>query len=150
MAIVNRDLDFSEQMKSISAVLSTAVGASAGQSFFVAQVPWPCALRGLAVAAASVSGAPICSLDIKRFTAACVTTISNVGTSLAVVAHGLSAPYQMMSIAAASSTLVQLQAGDVLVLNQNFSGGNVAVGGAAVTACVQALQDIKQFFNITQ
>jgi len=152
MAIINRDQDISEQIVDFNAVISTAVGASAGAGFHVLQMPWPGTLQGVAIAANSVSGAPVVSVDIKRFTATGVTTIAFVGSTLAVLAFGLSAPYTMIPLAggvsAAGSTLRQLQAGDVVVVNQLFSGGNVAISNAVVTVCVNAVQDIKKHFNI--
>lgn len=148
MAIVNRDLDISEQIHDISAVISTAVGASAGADFQVCQMPWPGTLQGVAIAANSVSGAPVVQVGIKRFTATGLTTIS-VGSTLAVLAFGLSAAYTMIPLqGVAGSTLRNLQAGDVVVVNQLFSGGNVAIGNAVVTACVAAVQDIRKHFNI--
>lgn len=148
MAIVNRDLGQTEQMRTLASVLSTSVAASAGSSFHAAQVPYPCTLMGIDVAANSVSGAPVISCDIKRWSGAGVTTIANVGQSLTVTAHGISTAYQSMSMAAAGSTLLNLQAGDVIVINQNFSGGSVAAGNMVVTAVVQAIQDFKQSFGL--
>lgn len=150
MPVINREFDFSEQVIEKSVLVSTAVGASAGNSYHVAHVAQPGVLKGVAIAAASISGTPNVSLDIKRYTASGVTTIPDVGTTLAVLAYGASTPYQMFTLADAGSTLLNLQAGDVVVLRQNFSGGNVAIGGAIVTTCFQALQDIKQHFSITQ
>lgn len=149
MAIVNRDLDVSEQIVDFSNVLSTSVGASAASSFFVMQLPYPATLKGVAVAANSISGAPQVSVSINRWTATGVTTIPYAGSTLAVLAYGASAAYQMIPMATAGSTLLNLQAGDVVVLKQEFSGGSVAVGNAVVTVCVQALQDIIKHFNIT-
>ena len=149
MAIVNRDLDVSEQMKPFGAVLSTSVGASAASSFQVAQMPYPGILKGLAVAAASISGAPVVSLSVKRWSAGGVRTIPYVGSTLAVLAIGASAPYQMIPLGANGSTLLSLQAGDVITVVQEFSGGNVAIGNGVFTAVVQPVQDIVKFFNIT-
>lgn len=149
MPNINRDFDFSEQVRTMNATINTSVGASAASSFNVCQVPYPCRLQGVAIAAGSLSGTPVVSVDIKRFTAAGVTTIASVGSTLTVLAFGLSSAYQMIPLVTAGSTLRELQAGDLIVLNQNFSGGNVAIGSATVTACIQALQDIKTFFNIT-
>jgi len=147
MAIVNRDKNASEQMEDFSAVITTTVAASAGQVFHAVQAPWPCTLQRVALAANSISGSPVVAIDIKRFTAAGLTTIAYVSTTLAVTAFGLSAAYQSISLAAPSSTLVQLQAGDVVCVNQQFSGGNVACGNMVVTAVLQATQDIKQHFG---
>lgn len=148
MAIVNRDLDVSQQIQEFGAVLNTTVGASAALNFFVAQMPFPATLKGVAVAANSISGAPQVSVSIQRWTAGGATVIPYVGSTLAVLAHGASAAYQMVPMATAGSTLLNLQAGDVVVLKQEFSGGNVAIGNAVVTVAVQALQDIKKHFDI--
>ncbi len=148
MAIANRDLGSSEQKHAFGTALSTAVAASAGISYHVAQVPYPCTLKSVSVAAASISGAPQVAIDIKRWTAGGVTTIPYVSSTLAVLAYGASAAYQLPVLN--GSTLVNLQAGDVIVLNQLFSGGNVAIGGAVVTAVVQAVQDIKTWFGSTE
>lgn len=145
MAIVNRDLDASQQKEAFAAVLSTAVAASAGISYNAVQVPYPCTLKAVSIAAGSISGAPQIAIDVKRWTSGGVTTIPYVSSTLAVLAYGASAAYQTVTLN--GSTLVNLQAGDVIVVNQLFSGGNVAVGGAVVTAVVQAVQDIKQFFG---
>lgn len=149
MAVINRDFDVTEQIKDLAVLLSTAVGASAGTSYQVAHLPYPATLRGVFIAANSISGAPVVSVDIKRWTSGGVTTIPYASTTLAVLAYGASAAYQGVSLAASGSTLLNLQAGDVIVLNQQFSGGNVAIGGAVVTTCVQAIQDIRAHFNIT-
>lgn len=149
MAIINRDLDPSLSTVNSAVVVSTSVGASAALGFHIAHLAAPGTLKGVAIAAASISGAPVVSLSIKRWTATGVTTIPYAGSTLAVLAYGASAPQQMIPLAAVGSTLLNLQEGDVLVLQQEFSGGNVAIGGAVVTSCVQALQDITQHFNIT-
>lgn len=147
MAIVNRDNSASEQVRDLGAVITTTVAASAGQSFHVAQVPYPCTLQRVAFAANSVSGAPQVAIDIKRNTSAGVTTIPYVSTTLAITAHGISYAYQSISLAAPGSTLVALQAGDVIVVNQLFSGGNVSAANMVVTCSVQATQDIVQHFG---
>lgn len=147
MAVVNRDLNPSEQMIDLSAVVTTTVAASAGQTFQAIQVPWPCILQRVALAPNTISGAPTVAIDIKRFTAAGLTQIAYVSTTLAVTAFGLSAAYQSISLAGPGTTLAQLQAGDVICVNQLFSGGNVAAGNMVVTAVLQATQDIKQHFG---
>lgn len=144
MAIVNRDLGSSEQTHMLGEIVSTAVAASAGISYQVCQVPYPCTLKSVAVAAQTISGAPVMALDLKRWTSGGVTTIPYISTTLAVLAYGASAAYQTFSLV---TTAYALQAGDVLVLNQQFSGGNVATSNSVITTVVQATQDIKTFFG---
>lgn len=148
MALVNRDKDSSEQIVSFQNLVTTTVGASAANSYFVAQAPFPGTLKAFSIAAQSVSGAPVVSLGVARFTAAGATTIAYVGTTLTVQAHGTSAAYQTVTLATAGSTLLNLQAGDVIVLKQEFSGGNVSAAGCVVTTCIQASQDIKKHFGV--
>ena len=146
MAIVNRDLDGSEQIRNLAAVVSTSVAASAAQSFFVAQAPYPALLKTITVAPNTISGSPVVSASVKRFTSAGATTIP-VGSTLTLTAHGLSAAYQNVPLIYSGASTVQLLAGDVIVLNQEFSGGNVAAGNAVVSVGVKALQDIKEEFG---
>lgn len=148
MAIVNRDKGTSEQIHHFSAVLNTSTGASAASNFFIAQMPFPATLTNVAVAANSISGAPQVSISVARWTAGGQTLIPYVGSTLAVLAYGASAAYQTVTLATAGSTLLNLQTGDIVVLKQEFAGGNTAMGNAAVTVCVQAAQDIVQFFGV--
>lgn len=148
MAIINRDLGSSQQMRDFQNVITTTVGASAGAGFHAVQCPFPCTLKAVAVAANSVSGAPVIAIDIKRWSGAGVTTIAYAGSTLTVTAHGISTAYQSVSLAAAGSTLLSLQAGDVIVVNQLFSGGNVSAANMVVTAVLQATQDIVEHFGV--
>lgn len=148
MAIANRDLGSSEQKHALINILSTAVAASAGISYNVVQVPYPCTLKNVVVAAGSISGAPQIAIDIKRYTSTGVTTIPYASTTLAVLAYGASTAAQ--AVVLSGSTFVNLQMGDVIVVNQLFSGGNVAIGNAVITAVVQASQDIKTWFGSTE
>lgn len=148
MAIVNRDKDITEKIEFCQNVITTTVAASAGLSFHAAQVPYPCTLRSVNVAANSVSGTPVIAVDVKRWSGAGVTTITFVGSTLTVTAHGISTAYQSVSLAASGSTLLSLQAGDVIVVNQLFSSGNVSAANMVVTASIQAIQDYKEHFGI--
>lgn len=148
MPNINRTDDGSQKVKVETFHIGTAVAASAGIAYNVFQAPWPCTLLGAGIAAAGVSGAPDMSIDILRFNGVGGTSlIPGVGATLAVLAYGASAAKQMFTVPAASSTLVSLQMGDVVVLNQLFSGGNVAVRSAAVSIVVQPTQDILTQFG---
>lgn len=149
MAIVNRDLDVTQQIVTYQeGNLSTTVGASATNSYLIAQAPYPCTLRSVNFSANAISGAPVISVSIKRFTAGGVTTIPYVGSTLAVTAFGLSAAYQSVSLAASGSTLLMLQTGDGVLLVQEFSGGNVATSSAVASVSLQATQDYTEHFGI--
>ena len=143
MAIVNRDLDPSEQIHTLDSSAVLAVAASAGVDYPIAIVPYPSTLKAVSVAAFGLSGSPFVQLAISRNAAAGATIIvTGVAASLAIQSAGTSGP-QAMVLATAGSTLLALQSGDVLMLRQLFSGGNVA-SIVAVTAVVQATQDIKK------
>lgn len=146
MAIVNRDLESSEQLMVLESVQTLTVGASAASSFHVAQIPSPGTLRGFAVAANSVSGTPSVSVSIKRWSGAGVTTITYVGSTLAITAHGISTAYSSQMVGV---TAFALQAGDVVVAVAEFAGGNVAVGNAVLSVIMKATQDIKQSFGLS-
>lgn len=147
MAIVNRDLDVTQQKIEHSTIVTTSVAASAGVNFPVWMAPYPCVLKAVEVAAQGISGAPNAAIDIYRFIVGTgATTILSVGNTLAVKAIGTSGP-QGFSLAAAGSTLLQLATGDVVILNQLFSGGNVAIDKAVVSVVTQPSQDIKSHWG---
>lgn len=149
MANINRTDDGSQKVKVSCVNLGTAVAASAGISYNVFQAPWPCTLLGAYVAASGLSGAPQVQLDVLRFNGVGGTSlIPGVGSTMTVLAYGASFAYQGFSMAASGSTLLALQAGDVVQLAQNFSGGNVAIRDAAVTVVVQPVQDILTQFGV--
>ena len=146
MAIVNRDLDPSQQLDVLASVQTLTVGASAASSFQVAQIPSAGTLKGFAVAASSISGTPSISVAVKRWSGAGVTTITYVGSTLAVTAHGISTAYSSQMVGV---TAFPLQAGDVIVAVAEFAGGNVAVGNAVLSVVWRATQDIKSTFGLS-
>lgn len=150
MAIVNRDLGVSQQRTDYHVQLTTAVAASAGVGYVVMNVPYPCQINAINYAANGISGTPSISVDIKRFVvgAGVTTLVTALGGTQAVLAYGTSGAFGM-SLPAVSSTLMQLQTGDAIVVNQLFSGGNVAIGGMDFAIVLQALQDFKSQYNLT-
>lgn len=148
MAIVNRDLDVSQQQMDYHSKFNTAVAASAGNSYIGYRAAYPCTIKQIALAAEAVSGTPSLSFSLQRFVVgAGSTTYTGVGATTAVLAYGTSGAVSV-SMAAAGSTLLNMNSNDLLIVNQLFSGGNVALTGLEVTVVVQALQDIKQYFNV--
>lgn len=150
MGLCNRDKDVSEQLSTVGANLNTAVAASAGISYDVATIAFPCELRYINVAAESISGAPLVNFQVKRFlTGAGVTTLGTlIGATTSIPAFGTSGAFSV-SLLAQGNTLLQLQTGDKIVMNQLFSGGNVGSNRCAVNIVVKALQDIKEHFGLT-
>lgn len=148
MAICNRDKDASEQKMSFQRHVALTVGASAGTNFHIAgPLPYPCTLVAAAVGHVSLSGAPVGSIECIRFVpGAGLTQIVGLGATLTAVAVSTSG-VQSFSLVAASSTLVSLQTGDIIVYNQLFSGGNVATAQSSVTVVVKKTQDIVAHFG---
>jgi len=150
MPNINRTDDGSQQVKTESLRLSSAVAASAGIAYNLFHAPWPCTLRGVYVAATGLSGAPSANIDILRFNGTGGTTlIAKVGATMTILAYGASSAIQGFSMVATGSTLLAMQAGDVVQWNQQFSGGNVAMGDGVVTVVVQPIQDILTQFGVS-
>lgn len=147
MAIVNRDLDVSQQKTDYCANFTATVGASAGANFHLWMAPFPCEVKSIEIAAGGISGAPVGQVDKVVFVVgAGLTQIPGIGSTLTVKAVGTSGP-QAFTMGTAGSTLMQLGVGDLLVYNQLFSGGNVEVTKATVSVVVKALQDIKSHWG---
>jgi len=144
MAIQNRTLDPAEQRK----VYEVAAGAVAtGVTGIVAYVPYPCLLDAGSIAAFGLSGSPNYSLVVNRFiVGAGVTAITvAVGTSNVPSAFGTSGAFQMV-LPASGSTLLQLQANDVLMYQSGVA--NTAVTGLSIGVVLRPIQDIKLQFGV--
>lgn len=147
MAIVNRDLDVSQQKQVLNGSVSTTVGASAGLAFPAITIATPGFVKTIELTATGVSGAATIALDVQRFVVGSgLTTIPYLSTTMAIASFGTSG-IKIATLAAAGSTLLNLQMGDVITVNQLFSGGNVAIGKLEVNAVVQAAQDIVAYFG---
>lgn len=152
MAIVNRDLDPSQQRNVYQAVLTgptysgisaglVAPGLGTGLTFPLCNISNQSQLIAADASSFGVSGSPVHSLWIYRF-AGGFTSIA-IGQTLAVTAYGTSG-VQGWSLFAASS--FQLQSGDQLVLYTQGSGSATAV--TTVTLVVKQLQDIVTNFGV--
>ena len=142
MAITNRSLDVTEQKEVIQA---SYAAVATGATLLNAVVPYPCTLTDIRVAAIGLSGSPTYTFYVGReyigagFSAQAVTgalTAQAVGTS------GI----QRASLLAAGSTLLNLQAGDVVFAVSGAA--NTAVTGLAIALVAQATQEIKSYFNV--
>lgn len=146
MPIQNRDNGLSQQREVLSARVATPV---TGESYALINVPFPCNVQAAYFGAQGLSGSPQYNLRAVRFTSGGQTTI-NLGISNIIVAAavGISGGAQGWSgLATLGSTLLQLQAGDVLVLGT--AGTNAAARDLAVSIVVQKSQDIVQHFALT-
>lgn len=153
MAIVNRDLDSSQQQNVLSRTIdrSLSAGASAnivtpgvqtGITYVVANVPYPSQLSAGAVGSYGVSGSLVLSLWLYRFAGGFTSIV--LGQTLAVTAYGTSG-MQGLSIIGGSSYL--LQQGDQLAVYAQGSGA--AADQATVSVVIKALQDIRSSFGAT-
>lgn len=142
MGLTNRDKDSSEQKQTFTA----SFGAVAtGSTLSLAVVPWPAELKAVRAAAHGLSGSPTVDLRILRFVSgAGMTAIAGGMTTLTLQAVGTSG-VQSGALASAGSSLLQLQAGDVITATHGAANTNVL--GVSYALVLQALQDIKSHFG---
>lgn len=144
MAIVNRDLDSSEQKKVLS--VGYANDIATGVTLMCVQVPYPAELKAIQLAVTGLSGTPTYAFGVGRFIAGSgYTFMSGGATTMTGRAFGTSGAVAG-SLASSGSSLLQLLAGDVLTLVTG--GSNAAVKQLQVSFVVQALQDIKSNFGV--
>lgn len=160
MAIVNRTLDVSEQRKNF--VWSASNGGASGPlgtgcTSIALVVPWPSTLVEAQIAAAGISGAPSYELAVNRFIAgAGITTwIVAKGTSNVPAAYGTSGAGAFgtslfgssgMILAASGSTLLNLQANDVISVTTGAA--NAAAQQVSIGLVLAPIQDIKVSFGL--
>lgn len=153
MAIVNRDLDPSQQSIVVEQTVYGGVAVSAslglftpgvatGRTYVIAEVPGPMQLVAAQAAAFGVSGSPAHSLWVYRFSGG-FTSLGAIGQTLAVQGYGTSGA-QAFSLFAGTSIL--LQAGDLIALYTQ--GSNAAVDSVTVSLVLKATQDIKTSFGV--
>ena len=140
MAIVNRDLDGTQQVETLVGQVS---GTISGNTYCMATIPSPAQLIAATQAAMGLSGAPNHSLWIQRFVAGSGVTSIAVGASMASVGFGTSGG-QSFTIISGFSNL--LQTGDLVLLS--VDGANTGTKHTSVTLVVQYLQDIKASFGV--
>ncbi len=138
MAIVNRDLDASQQKDVIHFRAGAAVAT--GASLNVAVLPYPCSLQSLSAYATGVSNAMQVAINVQRWTAAGVTVIALGVSNLVLQNYSTSGILGFSGLAVPGSTLLQLQQGDVLNLVTSVTNGNAL--DLVVDFVVKKLQDI--------
>ncbi len=145
MAVTNRAKDVSEQKFVYQSHYQAQVGIDGTTlPLFIAAIPFPSTLKGIEVAAKGVSNTVSLDLFINRFTTAGIT-IGGGATTLALQNVSVSG-IQSFVLAAAGSSLLSLQRGDVL---QVFATGTSGAVSALSLGCVlQAVQDIKTSFGV--
>lgn len=139
MAITNRDLDVSQQKDVYQWFSGGAIATSTTR--MCAVIPYPCMLQSVASSATGVSNAMQVAIQIKRFIVGSGETAILAGISNIVLQNSsLSGPVGFSGLAAQSSTLLQLAAGDVLQVVTSVTNGNAT--DLAINFVVKKLQDI--------
>lgn len=141
MAVVNRDLDASEQKLVLNAPIGL-LGTAA--TFALALVPYPATLKAVQVAANGLSGSPFWNIEVHRFIAGSGFTAISPGGTLTVAAMGTSG-VQGVSLVASGSSLLNLITNDVIAVRTGAA--NTAVLNGVVSVAVQALQDVKAVYG---
>lgn len=141
MAVVNRDLDPSSQVR-VEHFHFSAVAT--GVTSLVAVVPNACQVVSAGVRAYGLSGAPVYSLNILRATTAGPTLLGLGATVAPAAAAGLSGAVAGVSITLGATQA--LQAGDVLVLNSGVA--NTAAAQLLLTVAFKPLQDVQTYFGV--
>ncbi len=139
MAIVNRDLDVSEQKQPFAFSLNPL---NTGITAVAVVIPTPGILAGVQVKSQGLSGSPVVSCEILRFNAGAGITGILLGATVAVAGVGTSGP-QTYALPSQGSSLVQVLAGDMIVFRNLVA--NSAVALFAGTVVIKATQDIKSY-----
>lgn len=142
MAIVNRDLDVTEQRHVLLGVAQPLIVAA---TYHIGPVPFPSKLVAAQASAIGLSGAPQLILQLHRFIAGTGFTAITLGSTVVLPAFGTSGGVSM-SVQAAGVTF-PLQAGDVLVFNNPVA--DTAAARCNVACVIQATQDIRSAFGYT-
>lgn len=152
MAIVNRDLDLSEQRvtfqgKTVGVLANSGGSLTQAEAMFI--VPFPCTLDAARISSIGSSGTVVAGLQTARFiTGAGLTMIPLVTATMTISVFGTSGGVGF-SLPAAGSTLLALQTNDVLILH-NFGGSGAALNaGAQMAVVLRAVADIKQPLGLT-
>jgi hypothetical protein len=147
MAIVNRDLDPSQQKHVFDWVGTTQINT--GFTSWIAVIPFPCVVQSMASVSVGVSAAMQVALQAQRFAAG--NTVIGLGISnMILTSFGTSGavgyPIGYSGLAAAGSTLLQLQTGDILMFQTSVA--NSAASQLALSVTVKKTQDIVQNLGV--
>lgn len=144
MALVNRDKDASEQKEVMQWVGATQINT--GFTSWIGVVPYPCVIQSAQCAALGVSGAMQVAFSAQRFAAG--NTVIGLGISNMILnSFGTSGILGYSGLAATGSTLLQLLAGDVLMITTSVA--NSAAANLAVQLVLKKTQDIVSYNGIS-
>jgi hypothetical protein len=134
MGIVNRTLDTSEQKRDHFVNIDVSTTATSDQIY---HAPHGVDMVAAKLSAVTLSGAPTCQLQIKRFVTGAGETLIPLGAALTLVAVGTSGP---QSYTFSSTTVLE---GDLLVATH--AGTNAGVAQLGIALVVKSTQDIKSW-----
>lgn len=146
MAIQNRDLGVSQQRDSLKLINNAALAT--GASLLGPSIPYACTVEGVWMGALGLSGSPQYNVNVLRFTSGGATVMA-LGISNLVVAAALGVSGGMQGwsgIRAAGSSLLLLQAGDVLAVTS--AGANTSSEKLVVDVIVKKTADIVKHFSL--
>ena len=135
MAIVNRDVDASQQKETFTVNLGAV---ATGATRFCAVMPFPGTLQSVRYAAAGVSNAM--QIAIEKITGAGSSGVAMGISNIVAQNRSVSGVVGFSGLAAAGSTLLTLAAGDVLQIVTSVSSGNAT--DLALQFVVKKTQDI--------
>ena len=141
MAIINRDNGASQQQD----VYNVSVGAlGTGVTKHLVVVPYPCTLQSIRNSAQGLSNALTLSFEVIRGSGSSGIAIGISG--MVVQNRSTSGVVGFSGLAAAGSTLLNFQAGDVVQMIS--SGSNGAVSDLVMQLVVKKTQDIVSYNGV--
>lgn len=143
MAIVNRDLDVTEQRHVVNASVDNAV---TGATYGLGLIPFQGKIVAGMIGAVGLSGAPVGTIWLHRFIVGTGFTSIALGSSFLIPAFGVSGG-ATLSLQAAGVTY-PLQSGDQITLATGAA--NTGAVRIEVTYVIQAQQDLRSAFGIGQ
>ena len=109
-------------------------------------VPFPCTIQSGSVFSQGVSGAPQIGLFAQRF-AGGITSVAIGISNMVLTAFGTSGVQGLSGLPTAGSTLLNLQAGDVLTVQTSVS--NTGANQLVIELVVKKTQDIVSYNNVS-
>lgn len=138
MAIVNRDLDPSQQKVEFQYVGATQI--STGYTSIICKIDYPCTIQSASSFALGVSTAMQVALQVWRFTSAGLTIIIPGVSNMVLNNYGTSGILAYSGLAPQGSSLLQLQQGDAVGFAT--SGANAAATNLVLDVVLKKTQDI--------
>lgn len=155
MAIVGRDLDVSErkvafqwsaQFGGQSLTTDGGVVTATGTSLFMFMMPFPCTVQSGSVYAKGISGAPQIGIFIERWAGGATNFAMGI-SNMVISAFATSGVIGLSGLPAAGSTLLNLQQGDVLLIQT--AAANTAIKNLILELVVKKTQDIVAYNNVS-